>query len=636
MVRRLAAVMFTDIAGYTSLAQRDETKALEMVREQQELLRPLLAQYHGRLVKSIGDGLLVEFGSAREATQCGVEAQQLLHERNGRPGVTPLTVRIGIHLGDVEQQGEDILGDAVNIASRIEAVADPGGVSISPQVYDQIRNKVPYGLEKSGTVPLKGVATPTEIYRVVLPWRVLEPAPRRDGPTRLAVLPFDNFSPDPEDGFFADGLTEELITLLAQLKEIRVIARTSAFQYRGTAKSVAQIGGELGVSTVLEGSVRKARDQIRITAQLIDVATQEHLWAMTYDRPFDDVFAVQTEVARSVAQALKVTIREGEAGRLTAGSDVGTESYLAYLKGRTLFSSGHTEEILTRAREQFERAVSLDPSNARAYSGLADAESYLSWARYESSREDWNRLRRSHAVRAIELDPGLAEAHCSLATILWDDFEFTAAEKELRHALAINPSYALAHHLYATVLEDEGRAEEAVRESALAVEADPQSVLPLRGRISLLCMLRRLDEVVPLLEKVRSLEGEGVPYLSLLVMYRYYVGDLAGSLEAQERQEALRPGRNWDNRVWIYAAMGEVEKARALLEQMERSLKNPNPTGFAQGYALVGDLDGCFRWLERGVADHSVALQFFRLEPVLEPVRRDPRFVQILRKMNLA
>jgi adenylate cyclase len=637
MVRRLAAIMFTDMVGSTQLAQRDEKTALQLLREQEELAQPLVAAHHGRLVKSTGDGMLVEFGNALEAVQCAVEFQRQAHERGGGNGGPAFKVRIGIHVGDVEERGTDILGDSVNIAARVEPLAEPGGICLSGVVHEHVLRKVPYAFERLGARTLRGVLEPVEIYRIVLPWATAAETPSLPGagPPRLAVLPFDNFSPDPEDGFFADGLTEELITLLAQLKEMRVIARTSAFQYRTTPKPVSQIGAELGVSSILEGSVRKSRDQIRVTAQLIDVATQEHLWAKTYDRKLDDIFAVQTEVARKVAEALKITIRGGEAGRLAAGSDVDTESYLAYLKGRTLLSSGHSEEILVRAREQFERAISIDPSNAGAHSGLADTASYLSWAHSETSREDWDRLRRSHAVRAIELNPELAEAHCSLAAILWDDFEFEAAEKELRLALGINPSYALAHHLYAAVLEDEGRAEEALRESALAVESDPQSVLMLNGKLLVLLMLRQLDEALPLLEKVRTLDREGASYYNYLAIYRYAGGDFAGSLEAQDRLDALRPGRHWDNRVWIYAAMGAHEKARALLMEMEGSRKNPSPTEFAQAHAVIGDLDGCFRWLEQGVAQHQIALQLFRLEPTLEPVRKDPRFAGILRSMNL-
>jgi adenylate cyclase len=264
----------------------------------------------------MGDGFLAEFDSALRAVQCAIDIHQHLHDRNSQPGITPIQLRIGIHLGDVEQRGSDIFGDAVNVASRIEPVATPGGLCISGQVFDQVRNKIPNRLEKLPPTALKGLEVPIDIYRVVLPWTVPESPSRDSGPTRLAVLPFANISPDPKDEYFADGLTEEMITVLSQLRELRVIARTSVTPYKSTSKGVAQIGTELGVDSVLEGSVRKAGDELRITVQLIDVATQEHTWASTYDRKLEKVFAVQAEIAREVAEALKVGLRAAEQSRL--------------------------------------------------------------------------------------------------------------------------------------------------------------------------------------------------------------------------------------------------------------------------------------------------------------------------------
>ena len=364
--------MFTDTVGFSAAAQSDESAALRLLAEQAEVVRPVFQPFEGREIKSTGDGFLVEFESALRATQCAIEIQRRLHERNSRPGTVPIKVRIGIHLGDVEQRGSDIFGDAVNIAARVEPEAEPGGVCVSQQVYDQVRAKLPNSFEKLPPRELKNLRFPVELYRVVLSWGPPVTTTPLEGAPRIAVLPFVNFSPDPSDAYFADGLTEEMISGLSQLRAIRVLARTSVFSYKSTTKSVAQIGAELGVGSVLEGSVRKSGDRVRITAQLIDARSQEHLWSQTYDRKLDDIFAVQTEVARRVARALKIRLQRSESARLEGRHLPRPDSYLAYLKGRTLLRGQWGEQNFRAARAELERAIELDPSNAWAYSGLAD------------------------------------------------------------------------------------------------------------------------------------------------------------------------------------------------------------------------------------------------------------------------
>jgi len=335
-VRRLSAIMFTDVVGSTASAQANEAEALKLRDEQAGLVRPLFAAHHGREVKSMGDGFLSEFDSALRAVQCAIDIQQHLHERNSQAGVTPIELRIGIHLGDVEQRDTDIFGDAVNIASRVEPLASPGGICISGEVFSQIRNKIPNKFEKLPPTALKGVQAPVDIYRIALPWVTRDAPASSGGPTGIAILPFANISPDPKDEYFADGLTEELITVLSQIRELRVIARSSVTPYKSTSKGVAQIGAELGVSSILEGSVRKAGSQLRITAQLIDVASQGHVWANSYNRELTDVFAVQVELAQQVADALRVELRASERAQIAARPMVKPDSYLSYLKGLTL------------------------------------------------------------------------------------------------------------------------------------------------------------------------------------------------------------------------------------------------------------------------------------------------------------
>lgn len=628
--------MYTDMVGSTALAQANEEGALKLRDEQAELVRPLFKAHQGREIKSMGDGFLAEFDSALRAVQCAIDIQQHLHERNSQPGVAAIQLRIGVHLGDVEQRENDIFGDAVNIASRIEPLAPPGGVCVSAQVFDQVRNKIPNRLEKFPATALKGVEVPIDVYRVALPWIVRETPSAADGPTRLAVLPFTNMSPDPANLYFADGLTEELITVLSQIRGLLIIARTSVMQYKATMKAISQIGTELGVSTVLEGSVRRAGNRLRITAQLIDVGSQGHVWAKSYDRELDDVFVVQAEIAKQVAEALKIKLRPPEEARLETRPTVQPDSYLAYLKGRTLLH-GYDPESLEAAKSQFERAISLDPNNAAAHSGLADAI-WMSGIWYTDVHQTkWEETFRRSAERAIELDSNLAEAHTSLAEAKWASRDYDAAEEELKLALSLNPSYSAAHSRYAGLLEDKGQAEEALRELLLAEAADPLGKLTLGHLASLLIWLGRLDEALVKIQKFGELEPFGRDYHGLLSSYYLSRSDLGLALKELQQSIELEPEprRRRILRALCCALAGENEQARALLQQEETLPEFGHiPDFVAQVYAELGDLDACFRWLER--QGPVLPLQTWRLSPRLENVRRDPRFQVLLKKMKLA
>jgi adenylate cyclase len=630
--------MFTDMVGSTAAAQANEAAALRLRDEQEAIVRPLFSAHQGREVKSMGDGFLVEFDSALRAVQCAIDIQQTLHNRNSQPSVVPIQLRIGVHLGDVERRETDIFGDAVNIASRVEPLASPGGVCVTGEVFSQIRNKIPNKFEKLPPTGLKGVQVSIEIYRVVLPWSNRELASETSGPAGIAVLPFTNISPDPTDEYFADGLTEELITVLSQLRELRVISRTSVMLYKATPKSASQIGAELGVVSILEGSVRKAGSRLRVTAQLIDARSDRHLWAKTYDRELDDVFAVQAEIAKQVAEALEVELRPAEESRLESRPTVRPDSYLAYLKGRTLFHS-FSKESLEAAKEQFELAISLDSQNAAAHAGLADVIRVVGMNYSDFPREDWEETSRRLATRAIDLDPSLAEAHTSLALILWTDYDFTAAEREFRLALSLNPSYSLAHYTYAAFMQDECRTDEALQEHALAEAADPLSSLNLAFLAPLLIDLGKLDEAFFKIQKMGELEPDGLSYHLALMAYHLARSDLDQGLKEIRRIVELRPAPRDKQltQALYYALSGEKEQARALLRQDQTLPDRPRVAlVIARIYAVLGDLDECFRWLERAIESHFIAIRAWRLDPRLKSVRDDPRFPALLKKMNLA
>ena len=294
--------MFTDMTGYTALGQHDESLSLALVEEQRKMLRPVFKRHGGREVKTMGDAFLVEFSNALESVRCAYDAQRASREFNiSRPREKRLTLRIGLHLGDVVESDGDISGDAVNVASRIQSEVEDEGVCLTRQVYDHVQNKFELPLKSIGIRSLKNVRTPIEVYKIELPWEreQMYQAGQVDH-NRIAVLPFASFSPDPKDSYFADGITDEIISTLSGVSGLNVISRTSVMGYKGTAKKVKEIGNELGVGSVLEGSFRKAGKTIRVTAQLIGVGDEQHLWAQSYDRNLDDVFAVQTDIARQV------------------------------------------------------------------------------------------------------------------------------------------------------------------------------------------------------------------------------------------------------------------------------------------------------------------------------------------------
>src|SRR5713101_2154876 len=445
--------MFTDIVGFTALGQRNESLALSVLDEQRELLRPIFIKHSGREVKTIGDSFLVDFPSALSAVKCAYEIQKTTREFNSSlPKERRVQVRIGVHLGDVVESQGDISGDTVNVASRIESLADSGGVCLTRQVFDQVQSKFELPLRSMGAKSLKNLRAPMEVFKMVMPWEgaVIEEAVELDS-HRVAVLPLKNMSPDPNDEYFADGMTEELITALSGLRELTVIARTSDMQYKNSPKRVAEVGRELKTGTVIEGSVRKAANKVRITVQMIDATTEGHLWVQNSDRQMDDIFAIQSEIAEKVADALKVKLIDSTRHRLEKKPTENTEAYMLYLRGRYYWNE-RTREDIDKAIKYFEHAIRIDPQFAPSYSGLADCYSviidYLWMAPHRTSQ-----LARDFSMKALELDNDLAEAHASLALTQMNYFwDFGSAERELKRAIELRPNYAPAHHWRAIML----------------------------------------------------------------------------------------------------------------------------------------------------------------------------------------
>ena len=514
--RRLSALMITDIVGYTRLAQRNERVALELLSEHNDTIRDLLAAHGGREVKTMGDGFLVEFASMLQAVTCAVDIQKRFHQRNQDVAEDRrFLVRIGLHAGDVICRGEDVFGDGVNIASRIEPLAEPGGVCLSQPAHGHVWNKLDLQMQNLGRKTLKNVEPPMEVYRIVMPWEKAASDSRPSASMdRVAVLPLINISPDPDDAYFTDGMTEELIYTLSKIPGLKVIAQTSVMTYKGTDIPVRQIGQELGVGSVLEGSVRKSGDRVRITVQLINAANEEHLWSQRYDRTLADVFSIQEGIAHDVAEELRSVLYPAEPA--PAGTaprkrpTVDLAAYTLYLRGRH-FWSRRSREAMEKAIEYFQHAIEADPGFAVAYSGLADCYTVMANHGHAQPSEAFPKAREA-ARKAIELDPELAEAHASLG-LVYAEFErdHETAEAEFLRAIALNPNYTSAHHWYANELMNLGRSEEALHEIQKASELDPHSLMIRYAKGATLQELGRLEEAQTSFRKALEVEPGFAP-----------------------------------------------------------------------------------------------------------------------------
>ncbi len=515
--RRLSAILITDIVGYTLLGQRDEDLALQLLQEHDQLLQPLFGNHGGRVVKGLGDGFLVEFPSALQATRCAMAIQEALHRRNGaQPPERQILVRIGVHVGDVVHRQGDLFGDGVNLAARIAPLAEPGGVCLSAQAYDQVWNKVELPLVSMGKRTLKNVRVPVEVFRAVFPWSQPHPeGPRPPERTRIAVLPLTNISPDPQDSFFADGMTEELIYTLSKIHGLRVIAQTSVMKYKGTQKSIAEIGQELRVATVLEGSVRKVGSRVRINLQLVDTATEEHLWSEAYDRDLEDVLAIQTEIARRVAEALEVKLVAVEERQLQAQASRDVSVYMRYLKGRHFWNQ-RSEAAVRHALEIFQDVITLDPGYALAYAGIADCYSVLASQGHVPLHEAIPKAKEA-AQKALEIDDDLAEAHTSLALVEWlFEHDAEGARARFKRAISLNPNYATARQWYANLLADLGQTAEALVEMKRALALDPLSPVINMALSAVLWQSGRFGEALEQHRRAQALAADFVQgHLSL-------------------------------------------------------------------------------------------------------------------------
>ncbi len=481
--RKLIAILSADVKGYSRLMGEDEVGTIHTLNIYKEVMANLIQQHHGRVVDAPGDNLLAEFTSVVDAVQCAVEIQKELKTRNADlPENRRMEFRIGVNLGDVVEDGEQILGDGVNIAARLESLSEAGGICISGTAFDHVENKLGLEYDYLGEQTVKNITKPVRVYRVLMETgavarRGLEvaskerkPLPLPDKPS-IAVLPFVNMSGDPEQEYFSDGITEDLITDLSKISSLFVIARNSVFIYKGRAVKVDHVGRELGVRYVLEGSVRRAGARVRITAQLVDASTGGHLWAERYDRNVGDIFALQDEVTQKIVAALAVKLTRDEQERLERRYTSNLEAYDCLLQGLGYFYL-FTKDGNDRARSMFDKAIDLDPEFALAY-GRLGLTHWLEWSFGWSQSLECLEKAFQLAQKATALDDSLPQSHSILGMVcLWKK-EHEQAIGHLERAIALNPNDADALDQLAHVLTFAGRPEEAIGLEKKAMRLNP-------------------------------------------------------------------------------------------------------------------------------------------------------------------
>ncbi len=609
MQRRLTAILSADVAGYSGLMEVDEAGTLERLKtNRSRIFDPSVAAQGGRMVKLMGDGALVEFASVVAAVNCALAIQEATARAEAdQAEEKAIRYRIGINLGEVIVDGEDIYGEGVNVAARLQALAPVGGIAVSLAVRDQATGKVSCAFEDLGEHTVKGIQRPVRVFSALPAEKVAAAGPKAEAP-RLAVcvLPFANMSGDPEQEYFSDGITEDIITDLSKVSALWVAARNTAFTFKGKHVDAQQIARQLKVSHLLEGSVRKAGGRVRITAQLIDGATGGHVWAERYDRDLNDIFALQDEISEAIVAALKLKLLPEEKKAIEQRGTSDPEAYKLYLMARQYSITGNfgdsrrNEAIIRLCR----RAIEIDPNYARPWALMASAQINLRFFS-DSEGEDGS----TAAERAIELDGNLADGHAARARVL--------AKSE--------------------------RFDDAVREIDLALRLDPESYEVNHAAGRLYYLMRQFDKAIIHFEKAATAVETDFTSAGMLVSCNSAIGDKEGarraarrSLERCEKIVALDPGNGsaMGFAVGALAVLGESERAK---EWADRALLlDPDNTNLRYNFACtliseLSDVDAALDLLAPALTHMRIeVLNWVKSDPDLDSVRDNPRFKAML------
>ena len=638
--RELVGIMFTDIEGYSAIMQQDEGRAIQMRGQHREVLERQHGRFSGKVVQFYGDGSLSTFQSAVEAVQCAVMMQQEFRKLE-------IPVRLAVHIGDVIFNDDQVIGDGVNLTSRIESLGIAGSVLISDKVKDEIINHPDLKTISMGNYQFKNIDRPVEVFAVnhetlvvPLPGSLKGKIKEKKFPGKsIAVLPFINMSNEPAEDYFGDGFAEEILNSLSALKDLKVAGRTSAFQFNRKNTDIREIGESLGVNTVLEGSVRKQGKRLRVTVQLINVEDGFHLWSEKYDRNTDDIFAIQEEVASAVTEKLKVTLLENDKLRIKKSPTKNTEAYELYLKGR--FYVNKRGASIATGIHYFERAIAMDPEFALAHTGYADANLMAAFYGLVPSKEVIYKAKQA-AETALALDPTLCEPYCSLGCFYTCfDWNWEEGEKSFRKSLEINPKYAQTHYWYGSLFLAwvKGDFFGAEKHGKIAVELEPLSPICYGMYGSILHSSGKYKEALEACKK--GLELDPYSFNCHLFLGWSYLS-LKQYKEAVQTFEYLSSISNkhhfsQNSLILAYCTIWRFDRARALMQELrERAAKEfISATVTALSAAYLDDLDEAFKYLEKGYESRDAMMLSLRYERwVPDSMREDPRFTKMLDRIG--
>jgi len=676
--RRLAAILSADVHGYSRRMAADEAATVSDVKRCREIIGAHVNEHHGHVVDAPGDNVLAEFPSAVEAVQCAVEVQRELAGRNSALDTARrMEFRIGIHVGDVISDGVQIYGDGVNIAARLEGLAQPGGICISRQVHDQIRGKLDIDCEDIGEQQVKNIPRPVRVLRVRMGPTPAAPATRppsrrrviigsiatlgvlvasagayffiarnprptpmslpagQPGKATLAVLPFANMSANKDDEYFSDGMTDEIIGDLSKINGLRVAARTSSFAFKGQNLDARKIADLLHVRNLLEGSVRRAGNKVRIEVQLTDALSGFNLWSEKYDEDLSDVFLIQSEVAEQVAGTLEVKLLAGERARVEKKPTENLEAYNLYLLGK-YYTEQFSEEAAGKAISYLKQAIAKDPNFALPHSALATA--LLQTTDWSIPPRESMPIIKAEAERALALDDTLTGPHQALAFVLLQyEWNWPAAESEFKRSLELAPNDSGAHTAYGFALSYMGRYEESLRQLERARELDPPSPLTSEFMGDMYAMWHKYDRARECYQQVIEMApglwygywGRG--------MLSSYQGDLPAAITDLEKAAALTDNPMVEGMLGSrYGFAGRRMDALKILDELKKASQRryvPETT-FAGLYFGLGDKDQAFRRLDQAYEDRETYLSQLRV-PAWDPLRADPRFKAIEKKVGL-
>jgi len=637
--RQLAAIMFTDIVGYTALMGDDEQQAFELLNKNRHLQKTLIEKFNGKWIKELGDGILATFLTVTDAVNCACSIIKRSESVNG------LQLRIGIHQAEVVFENNDVFGDGVNIASRLQSIAPIGGIFISETVRSNVANKKEIKTSFIKEETLKHVKEPIRIYEVIVDADPSQPAIKSAYETKkimpkksIAVLPFINMSNDPDQEYFSDGMAEEILNSLSHLKNLKVAGRTSSFQFKGKNIDLREVGEKLGVSTVLEGSVRRQGNKLRITAQLINVEDGFHLWSEKYDRNMDDIFAIQDEIALAITENLEVILLEKEKAIITKSYTENTEAYESYLRGRFYLN----KRFLFQSLEQFKKAVEIDPGFAKAYAGLADAYVILGFYNYLPAKEVMPKARNAADV-AIRLDNSLCEPYCSLGMYYASyEWNWNEAKNNFLKSIQLNARYVQSHvwfgHYYLCWIE--GKFEEAERYLNIAIELEPYNAMSYINKFAVLLTAGKMEEAFLTAKQGYEIDPDSVignRIMGLAYCYKKQYAEATKYLEFASKLSNYAAFNQVDL-IKLYTSMGLEEKAENVMEDLKLRFSRGKYVSscimsFAEGF--LGNIDEALKWLEKSFDDHDAYLCIIKYYPFVPvKLRQNSRFDYFISKMN--